>query len=253
MRKGKKKKHEDHMDEAWLLPYADLLTLLLAVFIVLFSMSTVDASKFDKLSKAFNDIFTGGTGPLEYPSPMPEGNIEATDANEKPINRDEPKEQGKTEQELLAEIQKRMNKYIEENQLQGKLATSLTDEGLMITIGDNILFESGKAEVIPENKDIAEELGELLVLEKKRNVIISGHTDNVPISTAQFSSNWELSVMRAVNFMKLLLKNQELDPRWYSAKGYGEFQPIADNTTPEGRAKNRRVEILILPDNNNIE
>ena len=80
-----------------------------------------------------------------------------------------------------------------------------------------------------------------------RHIIISGHTDNVPIHNAQFASNWELSVMRAVNFMKVLLENPNLDPRWFSAKGYGEFKPVAPNNTPEGRMKNRRVEILILP------
>ncbi|HWO74593.1 MAG TPA: flagellar motor protein MotB [Bacillus sp. (in: firmicutes)] len=250
MRKSKKKKSEEHVDEAWLLPYADLLTLLLAVFIVLFSMSTVDATKFDKLSKAFNDIFTGGTGALDYPSPMPEGNAEATDENEEPDKRDiagTTVTNTPSEEEKLQAIQTKMDAFIQEKGLQEELETSLTDEGLMITIGDNILFESGKAEISPENIKVARDLSELLVLDETRNIIISGHTDNVPIRNAQFASNWELSVMRAVNFMKLLLQNDKLDPRWFSAKGYGEFQPISDNRTAEGRAKNRRVEILILP------
>lgn len=103
MPKKKKKKSEGHhMDESWLLPYADLLTLLLAVFIVLFSMSSVDASKFNQLSKAFNDIFTGGTGPLDYPSPIPEGEKESSD--EIPMDRNSTeKEKGK---ESEGEIEK---------------------------------------------------------------------------------------------------------------------------------------------------
>lgn len=94
---------------------------------------------------------------------------------------------------------------------------------------------------------IAKEISDLLVIDPPRNIIISGHTDNVPIHTAKFESNWELSVMRAVNFMKIILENDKLDPRWFSAKGYGEYKPVASNATKEGRAKNRRVEILILP------
>lgn len=80
-----------------------------------------------------------------------------------------------------------------------------------------------------------------------RNIIVSGHTDNVPISNADYDSNWHLSVMRAVNFMKLLLENEKLDPRAFSAKGFGEYNPVADNATEAGQQKNRRVEILILP------
>jgi chemotaxis protein MotB len=94
---------------------------------------------------------------------------------------------------------------------------------------------------------MASEIAELLIMDPPRNIIISGHTDNVPIRNSNFESNWELSVMRAVNFMKIILKNDQLDPKWFSAKGFGEFQPVAGNNTKEGRAKNRRVEILILP------
>ena len=80
-----------------------------------------------------------------------------------------------------------------------------------------------------------------------RSIVVTGHTDNVPIHNAEYASNWELSVMRAINFMKVLLANQNLQPELFTAKGYGEFQPIATNETTEGRAKNRRVEVLIQP------
>ncbi|MDI3412396.1 OmpA family protein [Bacillus sonorensis] len=90
-------------------------------------------------------------------------------------------------------------------------------------------------------------MSDLLVLNPPRNIVISGHTDNVPIRNSQFKSNWHLSVMRAVNFMGLLIENPKLDAKVFSAKGYGEYKPIASNKTEEGRRKNRRVEILILP------
>ncbi|WP_394137820.1 flagellar motor protein MotB [Cytobacillus oceanisediminis] len=257
-RRKKKQHHEEHVDESWLLPYADLLTLLLALFIVLFAMSSVDAQKFQKLSKAFNDVFTGGTGVLEFPSPMPEGQMQSTDAVLENPDKDLEgmaaldkleKEQLKqaADQEELASLQQKVNAFIKNKNLADKLETSLTTEGLLVSIRDNVLFSSGSAEVRTGDLKIANEIAELLVMDPPRNIIISGHTDNVPIRNSRFESNWELSVMRAVNFMKMILHHDKLDPRWFSAKGFGEFQPVADNESKDGRAKNRRVEILILP------
>ncbi|WP_071458550.1 flagellar motor protein MotB [Bacillus massilinigeriensis] len=245
-RRKKKAHHEEHTDESWLIPYADLLTLLLALFIVLFAMSSVDARKFQSLSKTFNEVFDGGSGVFQYQSPMPEGQM-ASPEEEKEDQEKNDKEAIAREQRELQALQKRVNAYIKKKNLSNKLATSLTDEGLLVTIRDNVLFASGKAEVRPEDVMTANEIAELLVMDPPRNIIISGHTDNVPIRNSNFESNWELSVMRAVEFMKIILKNDKLNPQWFSAKGFGEFKPIATNETPEGKAKNRRVEILILP------
>jgi chemotaxis protein MotB len=249
-KRKKKHHHEEHVDESWLIPYADLLTLLLALFIVLFSMSSVDAQKFGAMSRAFNEIFAGGYGVLEFDSPMQPQDPAPTPQEEQ--EEGEKKEQPKQsdidkDQQELQELQNKINTYIEEKKLKDKLGTKLTDEGLLVTIRDNVLFKSGIAEVRPEDIKIAREISDLLIMNPPRNIIISGHTDNVPIRNASYDSNWELSVMRAVNFMKVVLKNDSLDPRWFSAKGFGEFQPVASNKTTEGKAKNRRVEILILP------
>ncbi len=245
MRKRRKKKEDEHIDESWLLPYSDLLTLLVALFIVLFAMSAVDNNKFQSLSHAFNQEFKGGTGFFEYPSPMPEGSLESSDKNEK--ERPEQTVQQYEEQQKLGVIQERVNHYIEENGLQNSLETSLTNEGLSVTIRDNILFDSGSADIRQENLTTAKEISNLLVMDVPRSIIVSGHTDNVPIKNANYRSNWELSVMRAVNFMRILLENDQLNPELFSANGHGEFDPIASNETAEGRAQNRRVEILIQP------
>ncbi|WP_026695042.1 flagellar motor protein MotB [Peribacillus kribbensis] len=253
-KRKKKQHHEDHVDESWLIPYADLLTLLLALFIVLFAMSSVDAAKFQLISKAFNDVFTGGTGVLDYPSPVPEGQKENLDRKNDADNNNQQKDKGglgKEDQKELSQIQQKVNAYIQEKNLTGRLATKLTDEGLLVTISDKVLFNSGTADIRPEDQKLASEISGLLVMNPPRSVVISGHTDNMPISTSQFDSNWDLSVMRAVNFMKILLENPKLKPQWFSAKGYGEFKPVASNSTEEGRAKNRRVEILIMPNENN--
>ncbi|MGG4488377.1 flagellar motor protein MotB [Metabacillus idriensis] len=244
-RKKKKKHEEEHVDESWLLPYADLLTLLLALFIVLFAMSSVDAQKFQMLARAFNSTFTGGTGVLEYPSPIPDGEMEQLD-QEKEKTPDKEKQET-LEQEKLKEIQKKVNAYIAANSLETKLKTTLTDEGLLITILNDIFFDSGQSDIRKKDEQLAKEISNLLVMNPPRNIIVSGHTDNVPIQNAEYESNWHLSVMRAVNFMKLLLENEQLDPRAFSAKGFGEYNPVADNKTKQGQQKNRRVEILILP------
>jgi len=251
-RRKKKKRHEEHIDESWLLPYSDLLTLLVALFIVLFASSSIDMQKFQSLSNAFNAELTGGTGIFEYPSPIPEGDQGSTDEQPEEdktqeVHYDNLTEEEREEQNRLAEIQHNIDAYIQENGLNNQLSTSLTVEGLSLTIRDNILFDPGSASVNPENRAVASEISKLLEMDIPRSVIVSGHTDNVPIHNAEFASNWELSVMRAVNFMKLLLENPNLQPELFTAKGYGEFQPIAKNDTKEGRAKNRRVEILILP------
>lgn len=253
MSKKKKKSHDEgHVDESWLLPYADLLTLLLALFIVLFASSSVDAQKFEALSRALNSAFSGGTGIFEFPSPLSEGEMQSSDvkrndSKEKDKNKNDAELIKQNEQQELATIQNKVNAYIENNNLTDKLKTSLTDEGLLVSIRDNVLFSPGSADVRQNHLNVASEIAELLVMDPPRNIIISGHTDNVPIGNAPFESNWELSVMRAINFMKIVLQNDKLDPSWFSAKGFGEFQPVASNDTSEGRAKNRRVEILILP------
>lgn len=127
---------------------------------------------------------------------------------------------------ILEALKKKVDNYIQEKKYEDKFSTSLTSEGLLITINDSVLFQSGSADVRKDDKKTAKELAALLEMELPRSVIISGHTDNVPIKNSEFQSNWELSVMRAVNFMKVLLEDEKLDPRLFSAKGFGEFQPM---------------------------
>lgn len=263
MSKRKKKNHEeDHISESWLIPYADILTLLLALFIVLFASSTVDAQKFQEISKVFNGIFSSGVGVMEYSNPQQSDNFhsgvtktESEDDKDKEDEKETLEEEMKKnfeklkleDHEELVQVQEKVNTYITKNKLAGKFATSLTSEGLLLTIRDNVLFDSGKANITGGNLKTAKELSDLLVMDPPRNIIISGHTDNVPIRNSNFESNWELSMTRAYNFMKIILQNDKLNPQHFSVKGFGEYQPIASNATEEGRAKNRRVEVLILP------
>lgn len=145
----------------------------------------------------------------------------------------------------LVELKKTLDKYISENGLQGDLSTALTEDGLLIRIKDAALFPSGGAELRPESRRLGEQIAKLLSPLTQR-VTVSGHTDNMPINTREFPSNWELSSRRAVNFMRFLLaQDTGLMPARFSATGYGEFRPLAGNNTTEGRSSNRRVEVLI--------
>ncbi|MBE1555876.1 flagellar motor protein MotB [Sporosarcina limicola] len=240
-KRRKKKKEAYKVDESWLLPYADLLTLLLALFIVLFASSTLDVNKFNQISSVFNEIFDGGQGVMDHAAPIttPIPTIKEPE--------DEENLSYLEDQKSLSEIQDRVDEYIAENKLENLFETKLTDEGLLVTIRDSILFSPGHATIKSEYLGIADDIAELLVFDEPRQIVVTGHTDTVPIQNTEFQSNWELSVMRAVNFMRSIMRSDEIDPLLFSAKGYGEFHPIAPNDTSEGRSKNRRVEVLIQP------
>lgn len=248
-RRKKRQHHEEHVDESWLIPYADLLTLLLALFIVLFAASSVDVKKFQAIASSFSNAFIGGTGVLDYEAPVPDIVEPQPVTDDKPIKEDENEKQKKLEQEQLQELQDKINGYIASKGLEHDLQTELTDEGLLVTLLNDTFFNSGSANVRGEDAALAREISQFLVMNPARNIIVSGHTDNVPIRNSQFDSNWHLSVMRSVNFMKILLENKNLNAEKFSAKGFGEFHPVASNDTSDGRRKNRRVEILILPNN----
>lgn len=245
----RKKKHEDHVDEAWLLPYADILTLLLALFIVLFASSQVDVEKFNDIAESFNVELQGGTGILDEQAPIESFDTSPTaELSEDPPSGESPEEiLAAKDQQELQDFQTKIEAYIDEKGLSPRLQTEMTTKGLMITIKEGVLFESGSADIVGGSQTIAAEISNLLISDPPRMIFIEGHTDNVPTGTSEFPSNWELSAARAINFMKLLLENENLEPEKFSATGYSEYQPIAGNDTAEGRAENRRVEVLISP------
>lgn len=245
----RKKKHEEHIDESWLIPYADILTLLLALFIVLFASSTMDAKKFEKMSQSLNAAFNGGTGILDEPGNLPSDINDFPSENDVDVVLPSDEQQEASNQEMmdLYQLQKQFDKYIKENNLDLSLQTQLTKQGLLITILDKALFDSGSAVIRADANKLALDISKLINTDPPRQITISGHTDNIPISNREFRSNWDLSVMRAVNFLKILLENNNLKPENLSATGYGEYHPVDSNSTRVGRQNNRRVEVLILP------
>lgn len=245
--------HEEHADETWLIPYSDLLTLLLALFIVLFASSNVDVKKFNQMANAFSMVFANSSSILEHQQAMQQQQAEMSTMPPKneesgfsPLGQEKSKGlEYMQESAQLAEAKRKMDAYIASNKLGGDLSTVLTQDGLMVRIRDTAVFESGSAVLVPQSERLGKEIAKMLS-ELTQVVMISGHTDNMPISTAEFPTNWELSSRRAVNFMKYIIASDvRLRAERFSATGYGEYRPIAPNDTDEGRAKNRRVEVLV--------
>jgi chemotaxis protein MotB len=256
---ARKKPHDEHQDESWLLPYSDLMTLLLALFIVLFAASNVDAQKFAAIREAFaNEFATGG-------SKLPDGGTGllpgGTDNTPGPDISFPPKPTAPTPsgQEIggpgepdpdLQALFDSINGYISANDLSGNMALKISQDGVLITLSSDIWFDSGSADVSSKMRGFAVTLSNLLSEKQKEhpiNIIITGHTDNKPIISpnARFKSNWHVSVARAVNFMDEMISTNLFDPRVFSARGYGEYSPIDTNDTEEGRQHNRRVEVLV--------
>lgn len=253
MRRGKKDKKNDKVDDSWLLPYSDMLTLLLALFIVLFAMSEVDVQKFEKLANIFQTEFTdGGAAVNHHSSIVPEElPVREDDFTEKDLSDAEESEKAELlatlEYEKLKETQEQIDAYIKKNHLTETLETELTGEGLLVTVRTDVTFDSGSAEVKKQGQKIGKEIASFLNTEPPHEVVVNGHADDKPVHHSVYASNWELSSMRAIEFMYILLEESELEPEWFSARGYGEYQPAVANKNKKNRAINRRIEVLIQP------
>lgn len=223
----------------WMTTYGDMVTLLMAFFVMLFAFSNIDAQKFEQVMQSFQGsagILSGGVtinqNDLIFEA-LPESNITET---------------VQTVEDNLEVLKETIQDYIELKELETEVSVEFDTRGLIIRFKDNALFDSGSANLKRSSEDILRFIGELLKNEEfmDRAVRVEGHTDNVPISTARFPSNWELSTTRSTNVIKFFINQAQIAPSRLSASGYGEYYPIADNATPEGRAKNRRVDIVIL-------
>ena len=248
MKKHKKEHHEEHIDETWLIPYADLLTLLLALFIILFASSQVDEKKYAQVMQGLNSAFNGGLSVFEQSNTISLDDDSANDLKKlKESEQDQMlKDMINKEKQDMEEIKKRLDVFIMENGLTLQLQTIVTNDMLKITIQDYALFDSGMAVVKPEAQKLATVISDMLKMYPDYKVEVAGYTDNIPINNFEFESNWDLSSRRSLNFMKYLLNSNSIDQARFRSIGYGEYQPIDTNETSEGRAKNRRVDVNII-------
>lgn len=260
MSKKRNKAHqEEEAGEAWLLPYSDLMTLLLAVFIVLFAVSKIDARKAQQMSEVFSGTMMDKSYAASADSrgdgngnPGGQGGGQpASPSNAEPSELEN--FLGRTELTKLEDLKNEIDTRLHTDGMDQSVSTKIDMRGLVIRLNNAIFFDSGSAEIKEQSEQTLIEVAGLL--NTTNNYIrIEGHTDNVPVRHSGYASNWELSTARAVNVVKLFISQGGFSPEKLMAVGYGEFKPVADNSTEEGRAKNRRIDIIVLSEKyNNLE
>jgi chemotaxis protein MotB len=253
---------EAHDGERWLLTYSDLITLLLALFIVLWSISSVNISKFEELKASLQSAFSGKVLPDN--TSILQGQTAPFDQDGSPVKPiDQPNsqpivslksitssiEQAAKQQDAdnLREIQQKVEQFASEHGLESQVRTHIDERGLVVhLLTDKVLFDSGAAVLRPAAYPLLGEIAHLLTRADIVNPVrVEGNTDNVPIHSAVYPSNWELSTARANAVLELLLADH-VQARRLSVGGYGDQNPIATNATAAGRSANRRVDIVIL-------
>jgi chemotaxis protein MotB len=279
-RGGAHAEHEN--DERWLLTYADMITLLMALFMVLFSISSVNISKYQTLQQSLKAAFSGSILPggrsimqsgsqsttahtpatAEIPSLVPLNPIAASKVNpsvasskastsaaslnskqlEAALNS---MSAALKEQASLASLKQKLDAYAKQHGLNNEVQTVIDRRGLVVRVlTDQLLFASGQATLQPEGFPLLNEVAQLLNVDKSHPITVEGHTDNVPISSSQYPSNWELSTDRATTVVRFLI-SKGVNRERLGAVGYADLHPLDSNATAAGRAKNRRVEIVL--------
>jgi chemotaxis protein MotB len=226
--KRKKKEEEHENPERWLISYADFITLLFAFFVVMYSTSSINQGKLRAVADAINSAFN------------PFVTLSATNIRLM---------ESRVGTEMFDVDLKRYFKIQVTVRLidagKNNITVARESRGLIIRMSDSMVFAPGRADLLPQNLELLNRIAAVLA-EIPNQIIVEGHTDNVPIRTPQFPTNWELSVARATTIVRYFVEQRAIDAERISVGGYGEFRPIAWNDTPEGRGKNRRVDIVVL-------
>jgi chemotaxis protein MotB len=250
--RGRRRHHDEgeHEDnERWLLTYADMITLLMALFMVLFAISSVNTSKFESLQKSLADAFSGrimgGESIKETGgSVQSEQTAEATQ-QQTLTSMPSASPQAQAEQEDFRKLKAQIDRMIEQEHLQQKVESVIERRGLAVRVmTDGLLFDSGSADVKPAAVPMLEKLARVLATDHVHPVRVEGHTDNVPVS-GRYPSNWELSTARSSAVIRTFMAGSGIAGRRFEAVGRAELDALAPNTTEAGRQKNRRVEIVL--------
>lgn len=267
--KGKKRghsgEHENH--ERWLLTYADMITLLVAFFIMLYAMSVMNITKFEQLAvsvrSGFGSSMTNGTptimdhggGVNGSPSVVQQGQTKTNDQNddgksqsqsELPWKVPSPNLQSGEEEKRFHDLYAELTSYVKSHNMSPKVRIVINERGIVITLlTDKMLFDSGKADLRAEELGLLDEISLVISKEVDNPVEVEGHTDDLPIHTERFPSNWELSATRATTVLRYL-GDHGVPWNRLRAAGYADQRPVAPNNTDDGRRRNRRVDIVIL-------
>lgn len=232
-----KKKHEEHENhERWLVSYADFITLLFAFFVVMYSISSVNEGKFRTVSDSIKAALNPVVSPSSILKPFTIGENRALSLKPTIEEAKEP---------AVRRLRQIIRSLKNETHLEIVQLKELTNGDIVLMLPDTVLFRAGEATLRSEARPFIQAIGEVL-MELDRHVRVEGHTDNVPIATMQFPSNWELSATRAVAVVRSLSEQYGVPSENLSAVGYADSRPRTDNLIPEHRAQNRRVEIVVL-------
>lgn len=219
----KKRKEDEHDDkDRWVVSYADFITLLFAFFTTMYAISHVDAGKLERFTGSMRSAFKSS---IDASKPLIEGIASINYADI----------------ETEKDVKKTLEKF---KDIEG-IAVSRDARGVIVSFGDSVLFDSGAADIRDGGKPLLSSI--LSVIRKTQNkIVVEGHTDNMPVKSSRYPSNWELSAARATSALMYLLKENDVSPERFSAAGYGEYRPVASNATSDGRIKNRRVDIIFV-------
>jgi len=245
---SRKKKHEHSNHERWLVSYADFITLLFAFFVVMFASSQSDQKKVKEAEFSIRSAFqTMGIFPAMNKDPnlgAAVGSAQKSQSQTIVLGDDlyaPPKAMAD-----LKKMQQRMQQLLASQIAQGTVSVHIGRDGLVISLREAGFFPSAAAIPKRSSLPILNAIGNALA-ETPYNVRIEGHTDNVPIHNEEFASNWELSTARATELTRLFIERDHIAANRLVASGYAEYHPVASNSTAQGRSKNRRVDIIILP------
>ena len=226
----------------WMNTYADLMSLLLTFFVMVFALSTVDTGKYQTAMQSIQGAFGMENSGNTLQDLDTQIEVQQNEGLHTSSTKNDPKD--------MATVYQNVEDYVKKNNLTDDTKVTINERGILIRFVDTALFDTGKVDIKPKAEKILLNIGKII---KKSNkpIRVEGHTDDIPIRNGKYPTNWELSTNRATNVVRFFIEELDIDPSKVSAAGYGEYHPVADNSTAEGRAKNRRVDIIIINGSNN--
>ncbi|GFN22639.1 OmpA/MotB family protein [Thermanaeromonas sp. C210] len=243
LKRGREENHDNK--ERWLLTYADLITLLMIFFVVMYAISDTNMKKLSALAQSLSQALTGTPGGLfteAGPSMIP--GLSGGPALPQAASEGQ-------ESSPLDQIYTQLNEYIAASGLQQEIILTKEERGLVVGMVETVLFPRGSDQLTPRAREIITRVGKMLA-PLPNYLRIEGHTDNLPIQTERFPSNWELASARALNVLHVLITEAGISPERLSATSYGEYRPLVPNDTEENMARNRRVDIVVLKETFNV-
>ncbi len=219
----------------WLLTYSDMITLLMVFFIVLYAVSQVDKARYEVLMKALKQVLTGQQVVTQIGGTVPVP---------PPVIGKTPTVSQTAEQKMLHELAQELQQAAHQSGLQADVSVTVASVGIRVSFLNGVLFSLGHAEIHTSSYPLLDHIAAILAA-APNNIIVEGYTDDIPINSARYHSNWDLSAIRATRVIEYLI-GQGLNPSRFSAEAYSQYRPIATNATAAGRRMNRRVDLVIL-------